>query len=60
MHGTAAVHLKTEAQVLEDVQKSLKYFDQQCKSLAEAEALIPKLIEKENTEGYVNVHLSFS
>lgn len=59
MHGTAAVHLKTEAQVLEDVQKSLKYFDQQCKSLAEAEALIPKLIEKENTEGYVNVHLSF-
>jgi GTPase Era involved in 16S rRNA processing len=58
-HGTAVVHLKSKSELLADVQKSLKAFNEKCESLEQAEAHILKIIRDQNQEGQEEIHLSF-
>ncbi|MBS4173219.1 dynamin family protein [Bacillus sp. FJAT-49736] len=57
VHGTAAIHLKSNIQLLEDIQKSLREFNQNCDSLEEAEAIILQI--KETNDAREKIHLSF-
>lgn len=58
-HRTAAVHLKTEQQLLIDLQQSLQLFGRNVQTLDEAYALIPGLLKNNGGEGRENIHLSF-
>ncbi|MED4313643.1 dynamin family protein, partial [Heyndrickxia coagulans] len=58
-HKTAAVQLKTEAQMLEDVNKSLAVFGLGCRSFGEALEKIETLHAKETGKANEKVHLSF-
>ncbi|KAB7709238.1 hypothetical protein F9802_02185 [Bacillus aerolatus] len=58
-HRTAAVHLKTEKQLLLDLQQSLQFFNRTVQTLDGAYALIPDLLQKNAGEGRENIHLSF-
>ncbi|OCA92799.1 dynamin family protein [Pseudobacillus wudalianchiensis] len=58
-HRTAAVHLKTEKQLLIDLQQSLQFFNKTVQSLAEAYKIIPNLGQNSGGEGRENIHLSF-
>ncbi|MGE8204265.1 dynamin family protein [Heyndrickxia sp. NPDC080065] len=58
-HGTAVVHLKSETQMLEDVQKSLKFFGIHCEHLREAEKYISTMNPQSEGDGKEKVHLSF-
>lgn len=56
-HGTAAIHLKSKKQLLEDIQKSLKEFNASCENLDEAGTIISQI--KETKEAREKIHLSF-
>ncbi|MFJ7745924.1 dynamin family protein [Peribacillus sp. NPDC097295] len=58
-HGTAAVTLKTEEMLLEDVKLALAAFDQTAKSLGEAHQLAGEIIEKAGEVDKGKTHLSF-
>ncbi|WP_409251122.1 dynamin family protein [Bacillus sp. SCS-153A] len=58
-HGTAKVILKTEQQMLADVQNSLKVFQHGADSLQAAADRIPGLLRSSAGEGKEKVHLSF-
>ncbi|MFK2824162.1 dynamin family protein [Bacillus sp. B190/17] len=58
-HRTAAVHLKTEAQMLIDLQQSLQFFNRTVESLQSASVMIPELLQKNEGEGREKIHLSF-
>ncbi|GER67873.1 hypothetical protein BpJC7_20640 [Weizmannia acidilactici] len=58
-HGTAAVQLKTEAQMLEDLQKSLSVFELSCNSFDEALVQIDKIWPSKTEKAKEKVHLSF-
>ncbi|MBM7647933.1 putative GTPase [Bacillus ectoiniformans] len=59
LHRTAAVHLKTENQMLKDLQHSLELFSVEARTLSEANQLIPKLLQTNDGEGREKIHLSF-
>ncbi|MBL5830656.1 dynamin family protein [Heyndrickxia sporothermodurans] len=58
-HGTAIVHLKSNQHVLEDVQKSLKFFGTNCDRLHDAENIIHKVIQSASGSDKEKIHLSF-
>ncbi|MFL0362583.1 dynamin family protein [Pseudobacillus sp. 179-B 2D1 NHS] len=58
-HRTAAVHLKTEKQMLIDLQQSLQFFNQSVQSLDDAYKAIPGVLQNNGGEGRENIHLSF-
>ncbi|MGE7601494.1 dynamin family protein [Peribacillus sp. NPDC097675] len=58
-HGTAAVTLKTEEMLLEDVKLALAAFDQTAKSIGEAHQLAGEIIEKAGEVDKGKTHLSF-
>ena len=58
-HGTAAVTLKTEEMLLEDVKLALAAFDRTAKSLDEAHQLAGEIIEKAGEVDKGKTHLSF-
>ena len=58
-HGTAAVTLKTEEMLLEDVKLALAAFDRTAKSLGEAHQLAGEIIEKAGEVDKGKTHLSF-
>ncbi|GLY09749.1 dynamin family protein [Pseudobacillus badius] len=58
-HRTANVHLKTEQQMLIDLQQSLQFFKQTVQSLDDAFERIPGLLQNTDGEGRENIHLSF-
>ncbi|WP_100402506.1 dynamin family protein [Bacillus sp. FJAT-42315] len=58
-HRTAAVHLKTEQDLLLDIQHSLQLFDRSVTSLVEANQVIPELLIANEGEGREKIHLSF-
>ncbi|MGM0845449.1 MAG: dynamin family protein [Bacillota bacterium] len=59
LHGTAQVFLKSEQEMLIDVQNSMKVFRYNADSLSEAAARIPDLLKSKDGEGKEKVHLSF-
>lgn len=59
IHGTAAVHLKSEAQMLEDLRRSLQLFQMDCYTLSEAYEKVPTILNQHNVEGKEKVHLAF-
>ncbi|QQZ11078.1 dynamin family protein [Heyndrickxia vini] len=58
-HGSAIVHLKSNQHVLEDVQKSLKFFGTNCSQLVDAENIIQKVIQSASGSDKEKIHLSF-
>ncbi|GIN70110.1 GTPase [Bacillus sp. J14TS2] len=58
-HGTAVVSLKSEQDMLADVNKSLSYFDQSCLSLTDAYQRVLNLTIASNQNEKEKVHLSF-
>ena len=58
-HGTAAVHLKSEEQMLDDVSRSLQLFQMECSTLTEAFEKVPTILNQHNVEGKEKVHLTF-
>ncbi|TYS79348.1 hypothetical protein FZC80_10530 [Rossellomorea aquimaris] len=58
-HGTAKVFLKSEKEMLIDVQNSMKVFKYHADSLSEAAERIPELLNSKDGEGKEKVHLSF-
>ncbi len=58
-HGTARVFLKSEKEMLIDVQNSMNVFRYRADSLSEAAERIPDLLNSKDGEGKEKVHLSF-
>lgn len=59
IHGTALVCLKSEQDMLADVNKALSYFDQPCLSLTDAYQKVRTLTISTNQNEKEKVHLSF-
>ncbi|WP_018660292.1 dynamin family protein [Heyndrickxia acidiproducens] len=58
-HGTAAVHIKTAAQLLEDLQHSLSVFGLSCTNFQEALEYIESIRSMQTSKPKEKVHLSF-
>lgn len=58
-HGTAAVHLKAEKEMLADVSQALDMFTVSCESLQDAYEKIPAVVKSNKGEGKEKVQLAF-
>ncbi|MBM7703256.1 dynamin family protein [Metabacillus iocasae] len=58
-HQTATIHIKTEAELLEDIKVSLSFFAKNANSMAEALEIIKSITVAENSDVREKLHLSF-